>query len=175
MHSALIDEWTPSGLSEESKVFGMADAEWRKLRSRRFAQAKAIANSLNTATPLSTKRAATHVSRTRNCVRRTREQIPPCRQNRYLNQKFPRKNFESIKELALAVLEEIKSALLPGTPGFAALDPATLDPATQAFCTEIIKMTEVFNTEIIKSNRRFSQQLLSAAHRIAHHQKRSHV
>jgi hypothetical protein len=78
----------------------------------------------------------------------------------YLNQKFPRKNFESIKELALAVLEEIKSALLPSTPGFAALDPATLDPATEAFCTEIIK-----------SNRRFSQQLLSAAHGIAHHQK----
>jgi hypothetical protein len=47
IHSALIEEWTPSGLSEESKVFGMADAEWRKLRSRRFAQSKAISNSLN--------------------------------------------------------------------------------------------------------------------------------
>jgi hypothetical protein len=49
LHSALIEEWTPSGPSEQSRVFGIADAEWRKLRSRRFVQAKAIANSL---TPL---------------------------------------------------------------------------------------------------------------------------
>ena len=39
IHSALIEEWTPSGPSEQSRVFGIADAEWRKLRSRRFAQA----------------------------------------------------------------------------------------------------------------------------------------
>jgi len=44
IHSAWIKEWEPSGPSEESRVFGCADAEWR--RSRRFAQAKAIANSL---------------------------------------------------------------------------------------------------------------------------------
>ena len=47
LHAALIEEWDPSGPSEQSRVFGMADAEWRKLRSRRFAQAKAISNSLN--------------------------------------------------------------------------------------------------------------------------------
>src|SRR5262249_45212625 len=46
LHSALIEEWTPSGPSEESRVFGIADAEWRKLRSRRFVQGKAIGNSL---------------------------------------------------------------------------------------------------------------------------------
>ena len=46
LHAALIEEWTPSGPSEQSRVFGMADAEWRKLRSRRFVQAKAIGNSL---------------------------------------------------------------------------------------------------------------------------------
>ena len=46
LHSALIEEWTPSGLSEESKIFGIADAEWRKRRSRRFAQAKAISNNM---------------------------------------------------------------------------------------------------------------------------------
>ncbi len=36
IHSALIEEWAPSGPSEQSRVFGIADAEWRKLRSRRF-------------------------------------------------------------------------------------------------------------------------------------------
>src|SRR6516164_8070892 len=35
IHAALIEEWFPSGLSEQRLVFGMADAEWRKLRSRR--------------------------------------------------------------------------------------------------------------------------------------------
>ena len=55
IHSALIEEWTPSGPSEQSRVFGIADAEWRKLRSRRFAQAKAIANSLNQIILLSMK------------------------------------------------------------------------------------------------------------------------
>ena len=47
IHAALIEEWSPSGLSEQRLVFGMADAEWRKLRSRRFAEARAIANSLD--------------------------------------------------------------------------------------------------------------------------------
>jgi hypothetical protein len=51
LHSALIEEWNPSGPSEQSRVFGIADAEWRKLRSRRFVQAKAIANSLTPAHP----------------------------------------------------------------------------------------------------------------------------
>jgi len=46
LHSALIEEWTPSGPSEASRVFGIADAEWRKLRSRRFVEGKAIGNSL---------------------------------------------------------------------------------------------------------------------------------
>ena len=31
LHSALIEEWKPSGPSEQSRVFGIADAEWRKL------------------------------------------------------------------------------------------------------------------------------------------------
>ena len=46
IHAAWIEEWNPAGPSEQSKVFGIADAEWRKLRSRRFAEAKAISNSL---------------------------------------------------------------------------------------------------------------------------------
>jgi hypothetical protein len=51
LRSALIEEWAPSGPTEQSRVFGIADAEWRKLRSRRFVHAKAIANSLTPAHP----------------------------------------------------------------------------------------------------------------------------
>ena len=46
----------------------------------------------------------------------------------------------------MAVAEEIKSDLLPGTPGFAALDPDRLDPATEALRTDIIKMHSLITT-----------------------------
>jgi hypothetical protein len=65
---------------------------------------------------------------------------------RHLNHKFPRQNFESIEEWAIAVAEEIKSGLLPGTPGFAALDPARLDPATEGLRSEVIKMHSFVTT-----------------------------
>jgi hypothetical protein len=152
IHSALIEEWTPSGPSEESKVFGMADAEWRKLRSRRFAHAKAIANSLNPNHPAFDE---TRGLIAFGCV--------ICRQPEtafaeyaskylradkiaYLNQKFPRQNFESIEDWAVAIAREIESALLPGTPGFAALDPARLDPATEGLRSDIIKMHSFVTT-----------------------------
>jgi hypothetical protein len=35
LHSALIDEWNPCGITEEDLVFSIADAMWRKLRSQR--------------------------------------------------------------------------------------------------------------------------------------------
>jgi hypothetical protein len=66
---------------------------------------------------------------------------------RYLNQKFPRPNFESTEDWAVAVAEEIKSVLLPATPGFAALDQDELDPATDALRTQIVQM-QLFVTTI---------------------------
>jgi len=152
IHSALIEEWTPSGLSEESKVFGMADAEWRKLRSRRFAQAKAIANSLNPAHPafdeargliafghlLSLEPETAFAEYASKCLRA--DKIAS------LNQKCPRQNFESIEDWAVAIAGEIRSALPPRTPGLAAIDPARLDPATEALRTDIIKMRPFVTT-----------------------------
>jgi hypothetical protein len=152
IHSALIEEWTPYGLSEESKVFGMADAEWRKLRSRRFAQAKAIANSLNPdhrafdeargliafGYLICRKPETAFAEHASKCLRADKID--------YLNQKFPRKNFESIEEWAVAVAEEIKAVLLPATPSFAALDRVRLDPATEALRDEVIKMHSFVTT-----------------------------
>jgi hypothetical protein len=84
LHAALIAEWTPSGPSEESKVFSIADAEWRKLRSRRFAEAKAISNSMRPDHPaFDEARGLIHpyMPRTRDRFRRTGEQTPPRRYN----------------------------------------------------------------------------------------------
>src|SRR6516225_9626633 len=151
LHAALIAEWTPSGPSEESRVFGIADAEWRKLRSRRFVQAKAIANSLSPNHP---------------AFDETRGLISFCDlichepetafteygkylradKIRHLDQKFPRENFESIEEWAVAVAKEVQSVLLPATPGFARLDTDKLNPVTEALRTEVIKMQSFVTT-----------------------------
>jgi len=152
LHAALIEEWTPSGPSEQSRVFGMADAEWRKLRSRRFAEAKAISNSLRPDHPA--------FDETRGLIafgylicREPETAFAQYASNllradkiRYLNQKFPRQNFASIEEWTLAVAEEVKSVLLPAAPGFAALDQDKLDPATEALRTEVIKMQSFVTT-----------------------------
>ena len=84
--------------------------------------------------------------RTRNCFREYANKYLRADKIRYLKQKIPRQNFQSIEEWAEAVAEEIKSGLLPGTPGFAALDPERLDPATEAFRADIIKMHSFVTT-----------------------------
>jgi hypothetical protein len=149
----LIEEWTPSGPSEQSQVFGIADAEWRKLRSRRFAEAKAIASSLTPDHPAfdETRGLITfgclicrepETAFAKYASRLLRGDII-----RYLNEKFPRQNFESIPEWAAAVAKEVKSVLLPATPGFVRLEADSLDPATEARRNEIIKM-QLFVTTI---------------------------
>jgi len=149
LHSALIEEWDPSGASEQSRVFGIADAEWRKLRARRFVQANAIANSVTPEHPafdegrglftfgyLLCREPETAFTEYASSLLRA-DKID------HLNQKFPRQNFESIEEWAVAVAKDIRSVLLPVTPGFAPLEPDSLDPAAgtrriaQSFLTTI--------------------------------------
>ena len=152
LHAALIEEWTPSGPSEQSRVFGIADAEWRKLRSRRFVQAKAIGNSLRPDHPafdetrgliafgdfLCHEPETAFAEYASNLLRTDKIE--------YLSDKFPRENFESIEEWAVAVVKEVQSVLLPATPGFARLDPDKLGPATEALRTEFIKLRSFVTT-----------------------------
>ena len=152
LHSALIEEWTPSGPSEQSRVFGIADAEWRKLRSRRSVQGKAIGNSLRADHPAFDEARALiafayflcHGPETAFAEWASR--LLRADKIRHLDQKFPRQNFESVEEWAIAVAEEVKSVLLPATPGFAALGTDTLDPVTDALRAETIKMRSFITT-----------------------------
>jgi len=152
LHSALIEEWTPSGPSEQSRVFGIADAEWRKLRSRRFVEGKAIGNSLRPDHPAFDETRgliafAYLICREPETAFAEYASKYLCNDKiRHLDQKFPRENFESIEEWAVAVAEEVKSVLLPATPGFARLDPDRLGPATEALRTEVIKMQSFVTT-----------------------------
>ena len=152
LHAALIEEWSPSGPSEQSRVFGIADAECRKLRSRRFALAKAISNSLRPDHPAFDEARGLI---TFGCLMYREPETAFTEYAgkylradaiRYLNQKFPRQNFDSTADWAAAVVEEIKSGLLPGTPGFAALDPDRLDPVTEALRADIVKMHSFITT-----------------------------
>ena len=154
IHSALIEEWTPSGPSEQSCVFGIADAEWRKLRSRRFAQAKAVANSLNPDHPaFDEARGLIGFGYLMCCEPETAfaehaSKFLRADKIRYLKQKIPRQNFESVADWAAAVAEEVKSVLLPAAPGFAMLEPEEkLGPVTEALRMETIKM-QLFVTTI---------------------------
>jgi hypothetical protein len=51
LHSALIDEWQPSGRSEEDAVFSIADLRWRKRRAQRFVQGKLMAATFDAGSP----------------------------------------------------------------------------------------------------------------------------
>jgi hypothetical protein len=152
IHSALIKEWIPSGPSEQSRVFGIADAEWRKLRSRRSVQGKAISNSLRPDHPaFDEARGLTffgyHLCREpETAFAEYASKLLRADKIRYLNHKFPRQNFESIADWAVAVAEEIKSVLLPATPGIVALDPDKLDPATEALRAGTILMQSFVTT-----------------------------
>jgi hypothetical protein len=152
IHSALVEEWTPSGPSEQSHVFAIADAEWRKLRSRRFVQAKAINNSLRPDHPAFDEARGLITFGCYLCrepetnFAEYASKLLRADTISYLNHKFPRQNYESIADWALAVAEEIKSVLLPAARGFAARDPDELDPATEALRTEVIRMHSFVTT-----------------------------
>src|SRR6516165_5878860 len=143
LHSALIEEWDPSGPSEQSRVFGIADAEWRKLRSRRFVQAKATANSLTPNHPAFDEARGLFTFGYLVChepetaFAKYASDLLRADKISYLKQKFPQQNFESTVDWALAVAEEIKSVLLPAT-GFAAIEPDRHNPATDARRGEMI-------------------------------------
>jgi hypothetical protein len=47
LHSALIEEWKPSGPTEKDRVFSIADAMWRKRRSQNFVEQMALMHSLD--------------------------------------------------------------------------------------------------------------------------------
>jgi hypothetical protein len=152
IHSAWIEEWAPSGPSEQSRVFGCADAEWRKLRSRRFAQAKAISNGLNPDHPAFDE--ARGLAGFGYWICREPETAFAQHASKYLRadkisylkQKFPRQNFESTADWAVAVAKEIRSVLLPEAGCFAARDQDRLDPATEAMRSEVIKMRSFVTT-----------------------------
>ena len=65
---------------------------------------------------------------------------------RYLNQKFRGRILSPTQTGPQLLLKKSNHVYCQATPGFAALDPDRLDPATESFRTEIIKMHSFITT-----------------------------
>jgi hypothetical protein len=122
LHSALIDEWQPSGSTEEDLVISPADLMWRKRRAQKFLQSDSFANAIDPGHPafdeafgfvrfmfvIRFEPETAFEKHARSCLRTDKIN--------YLKQRFPRSNYQSTSEWAEAIIKEIKSVLLPATP-----------------------------------------------------------
>lgn len=117
-HSALIEEWQPSGPTQEEAVFALADLMWRKLRLRRFTQAKLAINARDPRNPSFDERDGlllfTFFMRLEpeTAFEKYASLLRADKIN-YLKQKFPRSNYKSTLEWAKAVIKDIEASLPP--------------------------------------------------------------
>jgi len=115
----LIDEWQPSGPTEEDAVFSLANLMWRKCRAQKFVQAKLNAAALFSGSPTSVENQGLTLfswfmdSEPETAFERYAETLLTSANVSHLKQKFPRANYESTSEWAEAVKAEINS-LSPG-------------------------------------------------------------
>jgi len=122
LHSALIDEWQPSGPSEEDAVFSLADLMWSKLRAQRFLRTKLIERTYYPDSPTFDERRGLHLfilclrSEPETAFERIASRLLTAATISHLKQKFPRSKYQSTSEWAEAVITEIKSILLPAAP-----------------------------------------------------------
>lgn len=120
----MIDEWNPSGPTEEDRVFGVADAMWRKLRSQKFTRGKVIASSFDPRHPAfdETRGLVIFIEFMRHLPETTFEksahEFLRADKVNHLKQKFSRSNYQSTSEWAKAVIKEVQSFLPPPTPNF---------------------------------------------------------
>ena len=119
LYSDLIKEWVPAGATETEAVFSLASAIWRKRRAGLFLEVRLMKNSLDVNHPsfdeslglLSLAAAMIKEPETAFQKYATRTLRPDT--INYLMQKFPVSEFETYSEWTQAILNEIKSELLP--------------------------------------------------------------
>jgi hypothetical protein len=119
LHSAVIDEWQPSGPTETDKVFAIAHAIWCKIRAQRHLRGKLLANTFDPRHPdfdearglflfsdyLHSEPETAFANYASRYLRRNKIE--------HLKEKFPRLNYPSTAEWAEAVITEIRTELVP--------------------------------------------------------------
>lgn len=158
--SALINEWQPSGPTEEEAVYSIAQDMWRKRRAQRFLRAQLFVNTFD-----QSHHSFAEVIGLMNFYRIVSSEPEAafekeaCRFLRadtinYLTQKFPRSKYKSASEWGEAVATEIWTVLLPGT-GFWASKPQ--DEMEAAVRADAISMRET--ASVSASSELFEQEL----------------
>ena len=116
----MIDEWKPSGPTLRDGVFELADLRWKQRRLRRFIQTKLSFSRFDPRNPAFDE--AWGLIMFTDCLRSEPETCFEERASRYLladkidylEEKFPRSNYQSTSEWAEAVIAEIHFVLLSG-------------------------------------------------------------
>jgi hypothetical protein len=118
LRSALINEWQPSGPTEEDAVFSLVDLMWRKRRAQKFIQTKLDADIIDPRSPLYDEACglvffACVINPEAEITFDQRATSLRAETINYLKERFPRSNYQSASEWIAAIKMEIKSVLLP--------------------------------------------------------------
>jgi hypothetical protein len=119
LHLALIDEWQPSGPSEEDAVFSLADLMWRKCRAQRLVQAKLRAATFDARTPAFDESrglaifAYVMATAPEVAFETSADKFLPAEISNRLKRKFPRSSYQSTTDWAEAILTDIQSFVPP--------------------------------------------------------------
>jgi hypothetical protein len=146
LHSALIDEWQPSGPSEEDAVFSLADLMWRKCRAQRFVQAKLRAATFDARTPAFDESRGLAIFAYVMSIapelafETCANKFLSAKMSDRLKQKFPRSSYQSTTDWAEAILTDIQSFLQPA----AAREPGKkIDDLTMAIVKLMLEWSTV--------------------------------
>src|SRR5262245_31862490 len=117
LHSALIEEWTPIGPTEEDAVVSIANSVWRKRRVQQFIEISVRQSILDPGHKAHHEgralRAFLGVIKAEPNNYETALMSLSRRLQEYLKEYFPETNFDSTSERIDAVAKEITSKLLP--------------------------------------------------------------
>ena len=113
LHSAVVEEWTPAGATEQDAVLTIAKGVWLKRRVQKFFQAQLFKCVLDPKHPLFDE--AFGLARLAVVMQQQPETVfqkyasSSLRADKinYLNQKFPRSDFKTTLEWAQAIINEL--------------------------------------------------------------------
>ena len=121
LHSAVAEEWSPDGATEEDAVFTIATAMWRKRRAKDFLEIQLLRNVADIRHPAFDENLGLRMfTCAMEAMPETAFETYASRTLRddkidYLQGKFPRTRYKSTLEWAAAVINEIRSVLAPPT------------------------------------------------------------
>jgi hypothetical protein len=158
--SALINEWRPSGPTEEEAVYSIAHDMWRKRRAQRFLQAQLFVNTFDQSHPSFAEVGGLlnfyriMLSEPETAFEKEASRFLRPDTIYHLKQKFPRSKYKSASEWGEAVATEIKTVLLPSNYCWLSQPEDEIEAAVRG---EAIKMKET--ASVSASSELFEQEL----------------